>query len=82
MSEKFRRTWNTFREDTVRYIQYKIEEYGMTDWIRDRIKERTSIDGITLIAICGFIILFGGVAKLIAWAGLVWGIVTLIKKES
>jgi hypothetical protein len=75
-------SWNNFRADTVRKIQYKIEEYGMVDWIKDRVKERTSIDGVTLIIVCGFILLFGGIAKLLAWAGLVWGIITLIKKES
>jgi len=68
--------------NTVRNIQYTIEEYGVVDWIKDRVKERTSIDGVTLIIVCGFILLFGGIAKLLAWAGLVWGIITLVKKES
>jgi hypothetical protein len=53
----------------------------MMDWIKDRIGERTSLDGITLIVICGSIILFGGIAKLLAWAGLAWGVWTLSKKE-
>ena len=53
----------------------------MMDWIKGRVKERTSFDGIALIAICGFIILFGGIAKLVAWAGLAWGIITMLKKE-
>lgn len=53
----------------------------LKDWIVDRIGERTSLDGATLIAICGSIILFGGVAKLLAWAGLGWGIWTLVKGE-
>ena len=53
----------------------------MMGWIKDRMKERTSLDGVTLVVICGFIILFGGIAKLAAWAGLAWGIITLLKKE-
>tara|TARA_B100001093_G_C26678885_1_gene949523 strand:- start:711 stop:893 length:183 start_codon:yes stop_codon:yes gene_type:complete len=52
------------------------------DWIMDRIKERTSIDGLGLIVVCGSVILFGGLAKLLAWVGLAWGIYTLVKKES
>jgi len=44
--------------------------------------ERTSWDGGVLIAVCGSVILFGGVAKLLAWAGLAWGIWTLLKSES
>jgi len=43
--------------------------------------ERTSLDGVMLIGICGCIILFGGLAKVAAWAGLGWGIWTLLKTE-
>lgn len=41
--------------------------------------ERTSLDGLTLIAICGSIILFGGIAKLAAYAGLAYGLWTIFK---
>ena len=51
------------------------------DWVLARLPERTSWDGATLIAICGSVILFGGIAKLLAWAGLAWGIYTLVRKE-
>lgn len=50
-------------------------------WLKDRIKERTSLDGVSLIVICGSVILFGGIAKLLAWAGLLWGVYTLTKSE-
>tara|TARA_R110000796_G_scaffold22116_2_gene64421 strand:- start:1 stop:162 length:162 start_codon:yes stop_codon:yes gene_type:complete len=43
--------------------------------------ERTSLDGAMLIAICGSVILFGGLAKMMAWVGLGYGIWTLLKKE-
>ena len=51
------------------------------NWLKDRIKERTSLDGVSLIVICGSVILFGGIAKLLAWIGLGWGIYTLVQKE-
>jgi len=50
-------------------------------WLKDRIKERTSLDGVSLIVICGSVILFGGIAKLLAWAGFLWGVYTLTKAE-
>ena len=50
-------------------------------WLKDRIKERTSLDGASLIVICGSVILFGGIAKLLAWAGFLWGVYTLTKAE-
>ena len=51
------------------------------NWLKDRIKERTSLDGVSLIVICGSVILFGGIAKLLAWAGFLWGVYTLTKAE-
>tara|TARA_B100001094_G_scaffold328496_1_gene389036 strand:- start:974 stop:1156 length:183 start_codon:yes stop_codon:yes gene_type:complete len=51
------------------------------DWAMDRIGERTSLDGVALIGVCGSIILFGGIVKLAAWVGLAYGIYTLVKKE-
>lgn len=50
-------------------------------WIKMAMKERTSWDGAMLIAVCGSVILFGGLAKLLAWVGLGYGIWTLVKKE-
>jgi len=50
-------------------------------WLKNRIKERTSLDGVSLIVICGSVILFGGIAKLLAWAGLLWGVYTMVKSE-
>jgi hypothetical protein len=51
------------------------------DWVMDRLPERTSHDGVLLIVICGCVLLFGGVAKLLAWVGLGYGIYTLIRQE-
>jgi len=58
------------------------KEKSMLDWIKGRLKERTSLDGLTLILICGSILLFGGLAKVAAWAGLIYGVWTLVQKES
>ena len=37
----------------------------LKDWSLDRLKERTSLDGIGLIVLCGSVILFGGIGALI-----------------
>ena len=50
-------------------------------YVKKLMQERTSFDGLTLIAICGSIILFGGIAKLAAYAGLAYGLWTLLKTE-
>jgi len=51
-------------------------------YVSARLGERTTWDGATLCVVCGSVILFGGVAKLLAWAGFAWGVYTLVKKES
>ena len=53
----------------------------VTDWVTDRFAERTSWDGMTIVVICGSVIVLGGLAKWLAWAGLVYGIYTLVKAE-
>ena len=53
----------------------------MLDYLKARIKERTSWDGGVIIAGSLAIILFGGIVKIAAWAGLAYGIWTLVKKE-
>jgi len=53
----------------------------MKEWITSRIKERTSWDGAVIIAGCLAIILFGGIAKMLAWAGLAYGIWAITTKE-
>tara|TARA_B100001057_G_C22296190_1_gene736406 strand:+ start:219 stop:398 length:180 start_codon:yes stop_codon:yes gene_type:complete len=51
------------------------------DWVMARVGERTSWDGILLIAGCLSVILFGGLAKMAAWVGLIWGVYTLVKSD-
>lgn len=52
------------------------------NYIKKLMGERTSLDGVMLISICGAIILLGGIAKLAAWAGLAYGAYTMLKTES
>jgi len=53
----------------------------MVEYIKSRLAERTSWDGGVIIAGSLAIILFGGIVKMAAWAGLAYGIWTLITKE-
>ena len=51
------------------------------DWVMARVGERTSLDGLLLIGGCLSVILFGGLAKIAAWVGLVWGVYTLVRSD-
>ena len=50
-------------------------------WIKDRVKERTTWDGGALIAVGLVVLLLGPFAKWAAMAAIAWGIITLIKSE-
>ena len=50
-------------------------------WITDRIKERTSWDGIAIIAVSAVVLFLGPFAAWAAYAGIAWGAWTMWKKE-
>ena len=52
------------------------------DWLQERMKERTSWDGFTIIVISVLALSASPLIRYAAWAGLVYGVWTLWKKES
>lgn len=53
----------------------------LKDWTMDRKKERTTWDGILLVAM-GVIVLMGSpFVKIGAWAAILWGVWTIWKSE-
>ena len=53
----------------------------MTNWIKKRLLERTSFDGSGLIVVGLIILFFGPLASWAAYAAIIWGAITLFKKE-
>ena len=51
------------------------------DWIKYRVKERSTLDGVAMVAACGAVILFGDLAQLFAIAGVIYGLCTIFKSE-
>ena len=54
----------------------------MIDYIKARIGERTSWDGITIIGVSLLIIVAAPIVKLLAWPALAYGSWTLWKPEA
>ena len=52
----------------------------MTNWIKDRIKERTSWDGAGLIVLGGLVLFLSPLAKIAAGIAIAYGIWTIVKK--
>ena len=51
------------------------------DWVSDRKEERTSLDGIALIAMGVIAIFFTPLIKFAAYGAIIYGAYTLIKSE-
>ena len=51
------------------------------NWLKNRLTERTSLDGAMLIGVGLVIILAGPFAKLAAYAAIAYGAFTLLKGE-
>jgi len=51
------------------------------NWLKSRVEERSTIDGLAMVATCGAVILFGDLAQLFAMAGVVYGLLTIFKSD-
>lgn len=51
------------------------------EWVKNRIKERTSLDGAVLVVAGGSVLLLGPIADLVAWAMVAYGAWTIWKSE-
>tara|TARA_R110000822_G_scaffold57865_1_gene145064 strand:+ start:2317 stop:2478 length:162 start_codon:yes stop_codon:yes gene_type:complete len=51
------------------------------NWLKSRLKERSTLDGVAMVAFCGAVILFGDLAQLFAMAGVVYGLCTIFKSD-
>ena len=57
------------------------KEKSKMNWLKDRVKEMSSWSGASLIVLGAFILLGGPFIKLLAWAAIIWGIVSIVNKE-
>jgi len=60
----------------------KLKRSKLMNWIKDRLKERTSYDGATLIGFGVVVVFFSPLATLCAYAAIIYGAWTLITKEN
>ena len=51
------------------------------EWLKGRIKEISSWSGASLIAFFLLIVLGGPFVKIAAYAAIVWGIISIVKKD-
>ena len=57
------------------------KEKNQMNWITDRVKEISTWSGASLIALGLLVVLGGQLVKWAAYAAIIWGIVSMVKKE-
>ena len=53
----------------------------MVKWMKSRLNERTSLDGLAIIVMAVLVLIAGPIAKLAAYAAIAYGLWTIWKKE-
>ena len=55
-------------------------EKNQMEWLKGRVKEISTWSGASLIALGLLIVLGGPFVNILAWAAIVWGIISIVKK--
>ena len=58
-----------------------IKEKNQMDWLKGRVKEISTWSGASLVALGLLIVLGGPFVNILAWAAIVWGIISVVKKQ-
>mgnify|MGYP005734358581 FL=1 len=78
------KSWRMARMQQLRkevLLKRQQKEKSKMNWLKDRVKEMSSWSGASLIVLGAFILLGGPFIKLLEWAAIIWGIVSIVKKE-
>ena len=51
------------------------------NWLKGRLRDRTTLDGVALVVVGGIILLASPLATIAAWCAVAYGAWTIIKKE-
>ena len=58
-----------------------LKENNQMEWLKGRVKEISTWSGASLIALGLLIVLGGPFVNILAWAAIVWGIISVVKKQ-
>ena len=58
-----------------------IKEKNQMDWLKGRVKEISTWSGASLVALGLLVVLGGPLVKWAAYAAIIWGIVSMVKKQ-
>ena len=58
-----------------------IKEKNQMNWLKGRVKEMSTWSGASLVALGLLVVLGGPLVKWAAYAAIIWGIVSMVKKQ-
>ena len=58
-----------------------IKEINQMDWLKGRVKEISTWSGASLVALGLLVIIGGPIVKWAAYAAIIWGIISMVKKQ-
>ena len=58
-----------------------LKENNQMEWLKGRVKEMSSWSGVSLVVLGGLIILGGPFVNILAWAAVIWGLISIWKKD-
>ena len=58
-----------------------IKEKNQMEWLKARVKEISTWSGASLVALGLLVVLGGPLVNLAAYAAIIWGVVSMVKKE-
>ena len=67
--------------DMAAWGDNQTKEKNQMDWLKGRVKEISTWSGASLIALGLLIVLGGPFVNILAWAAIVWGIISVVKKQ-
>jgi len=59
----------------------EIKENNQMEWLKGRVKEISTWSGASLIALGLLVVLGGPLVKIAAYAAIIWGVVSIVRKQ-
>jgi|TARA_Y100000996_G_C22385915_1_gene587106 hypothetical protein len=58
-----------------------LKEKNQMNWLKERVKEISTWSGASLIALGLLVVIGGPIVKWAAYAAIIWGIISIVKKQ-
>ena len=58
-----------------------LKEKNQMNWLKERVKEISTWSGASLVALGLLVVIGGPIVKWAAYAAIIWGIISVVKKQ-